>query len=695
MLGDFLQEVEAVAAKEFEDKFIELFNTYYTEQINELFVAYPQKRSLNVDIADLEKFDHELAEELLNNPDMVLPSADSALTKLNPKPDATKPLHVRFFNSNLSNAPLLQDIGSDQIGKLITIDSLIIKRSEIMPKVHMGVFKCSVCGAVVKLDLERQEVPEICPQCHHKSLKQVTEESEFIDLQRLEIQDPLEKLKGNVPNWHMEIWLQDDLVNSVLPGDRADITGVLRIRPRLTSKGKQDKSLFTMFLDAVSIKPKQKEFAELEITPEEEKQIIELSKDPLIFDKLAKSIAPSIYGYEEIKKAIVLQLFGGTPDKKLVDGGLIRSDIHILLIGDPGTAKTRLLQAVTAIVPKGIYVSGKSVSSAGLTATAERDELSEGGWTLKAGALVLGSGGTVCIDEFDKISDEDKAGLLEAMESQTISVAKAGIVAMFNAKTSILASANPKYGRFDRNVYPSEQFDIPPALLSRFDLIFPITDIMDEELDRNIARHILIQHEAAGAQLAEVQDYEQVETPPIKADLLRKYVAYARKNIRPRLTREASTRIEDYYTELRKLGMKQGATPITPRQIEGLVRLAEASAKSRLSSIVELKDAEVAIQLVDYMLNTLAVDKTGRKDIDILQTGMPKEKVDKINAIMGIIKELEEKEESAKVTSVLEEAEKAGIDRQTTIKYIDELERSGDIYMPKPGILKTVRHESE
>ncbi len=687
--------MEAVAAKEFEDKFLEFYNAYYTEQISALFVSYPVKRSLSVNIADLEKFDHELAEELLNNPDNVIPSANSALAKLNPKPDATKPVYARFFNPDTSNAPLLQDVGSEQIGKLLTLDSLVIKRSEIMPKVHVGVFKCSVCGTVVKIDMDRQEAPEICPQCHHKSLRQITEESEFINLQRLEVQDPLEKLKGNVPNWHMEIWLQDDLVNSVLPGDRADITGILRIRPRITRTGKQDKSVFTMFLEAVSVNPKQKEFAELEITPEEEQKIKELAKDPLIFDKLAKSIAPSIYGYDEIKKAITLQLFGGTPDKRLIDGGLIRSDIHILLIGDPGTAKTRLLQSVTAIVPKGIYVSGKSVSSAGLTATAERDELSEGGWTLKAGALVLGSGGTVCIDEFDKISDEDKAGLLEAMESQTISVAKAGIVARFNAKASILASANPKFGRFDRNIYPSEQFDIPPTLLSRFDLIFPITDLMDEELDRNIARHILIQHEAAGAQIAQVAEYEQVEAPPIDADILRKYIAYAKKSIKPRLTKEASERIEDYYTDLRKLGLKQGATPITPRQIEGLVRLAEASAKSRLSSVVELKDAEIAVQLTDYMLNTLAVDKSGRRDIDILQTGMPKEKVDKINTIMGIIKEMEEKEGNAKVTSVLEEAEKAGIDRQTTVKYIDELERSGDVYMPKPGILKVVKHESE
>ncbi len=309
--------------------------------------------------------------------------------------------------------------------------------------------------------------------------------------------------------------------------------------------------------------------------------------------------------------------------------------------------------------------------------------------------MVLGSGGEVSIDEFDKISDEDKSSLLEALESQTISIAKAGIVARFNAKASVLAAANPKYGRFDKNQYPAEQFDIPPALLSRFDLIFPIMDILDEEQDKKIAKHILTQHQAAGAQIAQVEQYEQVEAPPIDPELLRKYIAYARQHVKPVLSPEASNRIQEFYVELRKLGLKQGAVPITPRQIEGLVRLAEASAKSRLSEKIELRDAELAISLFDYMLTTLAVDRGGRKDIDTLLTGMPREKVTKINTIMEIISKLDEDGQGAKIISVLEEAEKAGIDRATTTKYISELERSGDIYSPRPGIIKIVKREEE
>ncbi|MCL5427754.1 MAG: minichromosome maintenance protein MCM [Candidatus Marsarchaeota archaeon] len=686
--------MDEIASNELTDRFLEFLNAYYSEQIKDMYIKYPKERSLPVDIKNLERFDAEIADQLINDPDTMLPAAHSALLKLNPNPNAVEPVYVRFFGID-THMPLIQDVGSEYIGKLLTLDSLVVKRSEITPRVNLGVFKCLFCGTVLKLKIDRDSVVDVCPQCKRRALKQDNAESRFTNLQRIAVQDPLERLRMSTPTWHLEVWLEDDLVNSVIPGDRIDITGTLRIRPRKTSKGKEDKLIFTMFFEAVSIKSKQKDFTELEISPEEERSILELSKDPEIFSKIAMSISPSIYGHIEIKKALVLQLFGGTPDKRLIDGGKIRSDVHMLLIGDPGSAKTRLLQAVTEIVPKGIYVSGKSTSGAGLTAAAERDELAEGGWTLKAGALVLGSGGIVAIDEFSKIAEDDKSALLEALESQTISVAKAGIVARFTARASVLAAANPKFGRFDTNAYPAEQFDISPALLSRFDLIFPIKDILDEELDKQIARHILVQHEAAGAQLAELQEREQVEKPPIEIEILRKYIAYAKKNIKPRLTQEASQKIQDYYVELRKLGLKSGAVPMTPRQIEGLVRLAEASAKSRLSSTVSQKDSELAIALFEYMLNTLAVDRGGRRDIDALMTGLPREKVTKINSLMSIIRALEKSEESAKMARILEEAEKQGIDRATTTKYIIELEHSGDIYSPKPGLIKIVKKEED
>ncbi len=676
-------------------KFDDFFERYYSDQIRSLIISFPDKRSLQVNFADIIKFDPEIAESLIEQPDPVLEAATESLRGKMVDTDLSgKEVNVRIFGQNV-NAPLVQDVGSALINKLIMLDGLIVKRSEISPMVKIGSYKCSYCSTIYKVRSGKDEMPEFCPSCKRRSLKQVAEESEFINLQKIAVQDPLEKLRGSAPTWQLEVWMEDDLVNTVIPGDRIELTGILRIRPRRNTKGKLEKDIYSMYLDAVSIIPKQKEFAELQITQEEERLIKELGKDPKIFDKLSKSIAPSIFGHEEIKRAVTLQLFGGTPNKTLIDGGPIRSDMHILLIGDPGSAKTRILQSVSRLVPKGIYVSGKSVTGGGMTAVAERDDFSEGGWTLKAGALVLGSGGTVAIDEFDKVNDEDKAALHEALESQTISVAKAGIIATFTAKTAVLAAANPKFGRFDQNKYPAEQFDIPPTLLSRFDLVFPIKDIMDEELDRNIAQHILVQHGAAGAELSNIKNYEQVQKPPVDGEIVRKYIAYAKKNINPRLSQEASKKIENYYLELRKLGAKEGVTPITPRQIEGLIRMGEASAKSRLSGIVEVEDADIAISLNEFMLKTLAVDRSGRMDLDAIMTGMPREKVDRINIILNLIKKLEAEDGAAKTQKLAEEAVKSGIDVDSLNRYLVELERSGDIFRPKPGIVKIIRHDTE
>ena len=676
------------------ERFDEFLGDYYNDGISDMVVAFPEKSSLMVDIKELEKFDPELAVETVENPDMIMEAVEEALRrKLNSIDLGEKDVHVRFFGQTVNN-PLVQDVGSAYIGKLIAVDSLVIKRSEINPKVRRAVFKCTNCEKSFELK-PREEIPEFCPSCKRRSLKQEQKGANFINLQKIAVQDPLERLKGSTPTWQLEVLIEDDLVNTVLPGERVELTGILRIRQRKSAKGKTDKNLFTMFLETVSIVPKQKDFADIPITEQDEREIRALAKDPNIFQNIARSIVPSIYGYGEIKEAVALQLFGGTPGKALVDGGAIRSDMHILLIGDPGSAKTRILQAVSHLVPKGIYVSGKSVTGGGMTAVAERDEFSEGGWTLKAGALVLGSGGVVAIDEFDKISDEDRAALHEALESQTISVAKAGIVATFRAKASVLAAANPKFGRFDPNVYPSEQFDIPTTLLSRFDLIFPIRDTMDEELDKSIAKHILMQHEASGAKIAQVKEFEQVEAPPIDSELLRKYIAYAKQMVLPRLSEEASNRIQQYYIELRKGGAKSGRVAITPRQIEGLVRMAEASAKSRLSVMVELSDAERAIGLSEYMFKTLAMDRGRNRDIDIIITGMPREKVDRINTLMAVIKRLEQAEKDARIERVVEEAGKEGMDPMTVDKYLGELERSGDLFRPRQGIVKTVRHESE
>ncbi|MCD6414468.1 MAG: minichromosome maintenance protein MCM, partial [Candidatus Diapherotrites archaeon] len=507
------------------------------------------------------------------------------------------------------------------------------------------------------------------------------------------VQEPLEAMIRGEQAKNIDVWLEGDLTNRFYPGDKVLITGILRLIPPKT-KG----AVYSIYLYAVNIEKLEKEFEELELTPEEEKEIIKLSKDPEIYEKIIQSIAPSIYGYKEVKEALALQLFGGTRNKVLPDGIHIRPDIHILLIGDPGTAKSQMLNYIYSLAPKAVFVGGKSATGAGITATAEKDEFGEGGWTLKAGALVLASGGHAMIDEFNQMSEEDRSAMHEAMEQQRISIAKAGIVTTFKAETSILAAANPKFGRFDPYEMPAEQFDIPPTLLSRFDLIFPIRDIIDEETDRNMANHILAGHQTSIIRSEhmkgiltekELEAAEKRITPLIDPAILRRYIAYARKNYNPILTKEAAERIKNYYVELRGLGKQQGAIPTTARQLEALVRLAEASAKGRLSKLVEIDDAERAIKLHQYVMREIMMDReTGRYDIDIIASGKPKSRMDRVRSLYHLVRKLCEENDVVTHDMVIEEAKQANMQVDDIDSLLSELKKNGDIYSPRHGQYK-------
>ncbi|MEM4390078.1 MAG: minichromosome maintenance protein MCM [Candidatus Micrarchaeia archaeon] len=675
------------------EKFTEFFETRMLKKIEDLAAAYPVRRSLAIDYAELEKFDPDLADELLASPDNIVEAAEAALAGM----AATLPLlpgtkftpHARFHNLP-DKSLLIQDIGSAHIEKLVCIKGVITKRTEVWPRVMIAFYECTHCGSEYKVPFTRKSAGmSVCEECR-RPVRLREDKSYFVDFQRAEVQDLLERLHGGAPASHLQLDLEDDLVNTFVPGDTVEITGIVRIRPPLLKRGSHTSGTYSKYLDVMHIQSVYRKFEEVEVSKEEEKRILELAKDPDIFEKITRSIAPSIYGHDEVKQAIALQLFGATPDKQLPEGGRIRSEIHILLIGDPGAAKSRFLQYVKDLAPKSIYVSGKSVSGVGLTASAERDELGEGGWVLKAGALVLASGGIASIDEFDKIDEAERAALHEVMESGTVSIAKAGIVARFKAETSIIAAANPKFGRFDPNKYPADQFDIPPTLLSRFDLIFPIKDILDEEKDRRLADHLLASHTAASDPQALIK--LAAERTPIDSALLRKYIAYARKHFRPVLTPEANARIKEYYVELRKLGQAQGSIPITPRQIEGLIRLSEASAKSRLSPRVEVIDAERAIKLNDFVLRSIALDKTtGKLDIDIWQTGMPKARADMYSKIMRIAEELQREFDLVEIKELIRLAKEEGIDEHTAERFIQERVDRGEFYKPKHGYIKIIK----
>ena len=668
--------------------FNEFFTTVYRNKINQLAGKYPAQSSLFVDYSELEKFDPSIADTLIKSPDLILEAAEEAVRQLNISVTAGVRFspHVRFINMP-ADEMLIEQLSSRNISELVAFKAVVTKRAEIMNRVKVALYKCELCEAEMKLFVGKNFTPpKRCDSCKKFAMKQVEDESTYVDIQKAEIQELLERVRGGAPAAHIEILLEDDMVNQVAPGDNIDIVGILRLKPPQKMKQKQE-FVYSRYIEINSVRSLKKDFEEIEITKEEERRMVELSKNPRIMDMIVNSIAPSIYGHSEVKRALALQLFGGTRGKVMKGGQTIRDDIHVLLIGDPGIAKSRFLHSVSDIAPKSIYVSGKSVSGVGLTVAAERDELGDGGWTLKAGALVLASGGTAQIDEFDKIEEEDRAALHEAMETQTISVAKAGMVAKFRTKTAILAAANPKYGRFDQSKNLADQFEIPPTLLSRFDLIFAIVDVLDEEKDAKLATHILATH--MGIDTTSDSVSETMET-----DLLRKYIAYARRKISPKLTQEASDKIKEYYVDLRRKSKEAGSVAITPRYLEGLVRLAEANAKVRLNETVEGADADAATALFTYVMQQIMTDKaTGLFDVDTVTTGKPKserDKLQKADTVLDIIREHLRKNDTADVEEVVADSKSYELDETTVRRIISELLRKGVIYEKEYGHVRIV-----
>ncbi|MCX6802634.1 MAG: minichromosome maintenance protein MCM [Candidatus Diapherotrites archaeon] len=681
----------------FVEKFQQFFESVYKKEIQKLVAKYPDERSLNIDFNDLEEFDFKLAEDLIGQPDFLIEAASLAVRKLDvPSLDIEDfAPHIRVHNLPDDKSVMLRDIGSRHIGKMLYVEGVIKQVTDVLPKLKMASWKCNRCGNVYRVLQKDSGVvqPAFC-ECRHRDFSLVAEDSDFIDYQKIQIQESLEFLKGNAQPTSVDVYVADDLVNMVVPGDKIKIVGILRLYP-----AKENKVVFGRFIETVHLELTMQEFEDIEISKEEEQEIKELSKKPDVYEKLVASIAPSIYGHETVKEAIALQLFGGAK-KILPNDQQIRGNIHLLLVGDPGVAKSQMLMATHNIAPKSIYVGGKTTSAVGLTATAVKDEFGEGGWTLKAGALVLANGGIAMCDELDKMDPDERVALHEAMEQGTISVAKAGIVTRFKTDTSILAAANPKFSRFDPYQPFIEQLNLPPTLISRFDLFFMIRDILDRTSDTKIAAHILKTHQA-GAKLfqarrkgkelkkEEMKEIEDIVMPTIPKDLLKKYISFARQNVFPTLSKEAIQTISDFYVDLRERGKQEGSFSATHRQLEGLVRLSEASARVRLSDVVEKQDADRAIRLLKSSLRDVVTDpETGKIDIDIIATGQTHSQVELMRKVLGIIKEKNEQMDSVPLKEVMDEAAAMNIDSEKADDIIRKLERKGEIYRPKHGFVK-------
>ena len=644
-------------------------------------VALAGSRSIVVDFEDLIAFDPELARYILDKPDEYVEYLDrSAWAQLKIEDpeyaEIIKRLRVRF--RKLPEKQSLRMIGSENIGRMLCIDGIIVRSTSVKPLLIKAAFQCRKCNAMSYVEQAGilMRGPGVCAHCRSKIFEFMEKQSTFMNSQEIRIQERPEDLPpGQLPR-AMDIKLSEDLVDIARPGDRVSITGVARAQQEYMGR-KARLRTFDLLLDANYVDIVGKEVEVVEITPEDERQIRELAKDPFIHRKLIASLAPSIYGYGDIKEAVLYLLFGGVP-KRLPDGVMIRSEVNVLLVGDPGVAKSQLLQYVSRIAPRGLYTSGRGTTAAGLTAAVVREK--SGGMVLEAGALVLADKGIACIDEMDKMRPEDRVAIHEALEQHTVSVAKGGIVATLNARAAVLAAANPALGRYDpyRNI--SDNINLPVTLLSRFDLLFIMKDIPEADSDSRMSEHILTLHRLKTTP----------EEPPLVPELLRKYIAYA-KRIEPALTEDSVNAIRQYYLKMRSLsGSTESPVVITPRQLEGLVRLAEARARSFLRDRVETEDAQAIIRLMTLSLQDVGIDTTtGKIDIDVIMTGKPKSLRDKMQEVLSTFAELE-KQLGIVEDSTLYQAltRKPDLSEDDARRLVDQLVKEGILYSPKPGHLK-------
>ncbi len=654
----------------------------YRQRLSQM--AIKGSSSISIDFEDLLMADQALAESIIEKPDEYLEYADAAafdqLRFEDPEyAEKIKDVGVTVRFRDLSHLTQMRDLGSEHVGKLVMIEGIITRATVVRPLVTLAMFMCRRC-------LQKTEnaqsgtfltFPARCPQCGRTGpFDFLQEESEFIDSQRIRTQEYPEELPpGQTPRSLDIDLIGKDIVDTARPGDRVYIVGVVRAEassyPRVGKLRAFNLQLEANFIDSAG-----REAETLSISPEEERQILRLSKDPWIHRKIIASMAPSIYGYEHIKEAIMLLLFGGI--KKQLPDIAIRGELNVLLIGDPGTAKSQLLRYVQAVAPRGLYTSGRGTTAAGLTAAVLPTRA--GGMTLEAGALVLADKGVACIDEIDKMRPEDRVAIHEAMEQHTISVAKGGIVATLNARAAILAAANPSLGRYEPYRTVADNISLPITILSRFDLIFVLRDVPEKEHDARMTEHILTLHRRGGV----------LQEPSIPQDLLRKYISYA-KIVTPVLTPDSVERLKEFYLAMRQASESEG-TPIaiTARQLESLVRIAEARARAALRTEILAEDAEAAIAIMRRSLEEVGIDVSSRKfDIDIIMTGKPKSLRDKLRAILSALAEMEKETGIVERSALLETLRiEFDISNEEAERLIAQLRREGTIFEPRRGYLK-------
>ena len=639
------------------------------------------KKTVQISFQDLSAHSHELSELLMQQPEETVRLLELALEESGLIANG----RIRLLDLPLTQTIKVREIRAKHLGQMILIEGLIRQSSDVRPQVVNAKFECPNCGSVIsvlQIDKNFRE-PTRCSCGRKGGFKLLSKD--MVDAQRIVIEEPADQLTGSEQPRRLSVFLKEDLVEprmaeKTTPGSRVKVIGVLKEVPMQLKTGSIS-TRFDIALEANNILPLEETFSEIRISEEDERQIKELASDPQLFMKLRNSIAPSVLGMDEVKEALILQLFGGVRRIKS-DGGFTRGDMHLLLVGDPGVAKSVLLKFISRIAPKGRYVSGKSASAAGMTATVVKDEFLKG-WSLEAGAMVLAHKGLCAIDEIEDMAEEDRSAMHEAMEQQTVSISKANVQATLKAETSVLAAGNPKFGRFDLYQPIGQQINIDVALLTRFDLIFILKDLPERGKDEAIAAHVLNErrpdNNVSGRKL-------------IEPELLRKYLAYAKQSVIPELTDKAVEEIKRFYVDLRNMPTVSSdlvkPIPVTARQLEALIRLSEAHARARLSKKISREDAMRAIEILKYCLMQIGFDQeTKQFDIDKI-SGVTASQKNKILLVKEAITRLESR--LGKLIPIEELSKELGdkLDNEAIEEVVEKLAIAGDIFKPKRGFIQ-------
>lgn len=635
-------------------------------------------KTVNVDFHELAAYSPDIADNLIERPEETIQLLEIAAEETEWIPND---IRVRFTSLTSSQDINIRNLRSKHLGKMMSVEGIIRQASEVRPIVTNMKFECPSCGTIISiLQVEKeQKQPSRCSCGRKGGFKDIAKD--MIDAQVITIEESPDSLEdGGVQPKRLTVFLKEDLTDpifakKVTPGNKIKIIGVLK---EITLGNNSQKPLvrYDIAIDANNLIPLEDDIDDLEITEEEDRYIREISKRDDLMDYLSRSVAPSVCGHEDIKKALTLQLFGGV-SKTRSDGSKSREQIHGLLVGDPGVAKSVILKYMQEISHKSRYVSGKSASGVGLTATAVKDEMTKS-WVLEAGAMVLANNGSLFIDEFEKMSEEDRTNLHEGMSIGTISVSKATIQATLNARTSILAAANPKFGRFEIDRPFASQINLSPSLLSRFDFIFVMRDVAEEKRDNLIADKIFSEHTESGN--------EDI----LEKDMFKKYIAYA-KTMKPKMSEASISILKEYYIGLRKRAKfidGKKIIPIGARQLEGLIRFSEASAKIRLSRQVTIEDAKQAIRVMETYLRQVGYDEENQTfDIDKISgnSASQRNRVDIIkNTIIKLSETLGKSVQIDKIKSELDEK----ISSDDVDETLDKIIRAGDAFRPMRGIVQ-------